>query len=45
MKQGVPHNTESKPQRKYAMQTADILMTQKSWHIEITNEDNAHHFL
>jgi hypothetical protein len=28
-----------------AMETADIPMTQKSSHVEITNEDNAHHFL
>jgi len=30
---------------KSAMETADIPMTQESSHVEITNEDNAHHFL
>jgi hypothetical protein len=27
------------------METADIPMTQDSSHVEITNEDTAHHFL
>jgi hypothetical protein len=26
------------------METADILMAQESSHVEITNEDNTHHF-
>jgi hypothetical protein len=29
---------------KFAMETADIPMTQQSLHVEITNEGNAHHF-
>jgi hypothetical protein len=28
----------------FAMETADISMTQESLHIKITNEDNACHF-
>jgi hypothetical protein len=28
-----------------AMETADIFTTEESSHVEITNEENAHHFL
>jgi hypothetical protein len=30
---------------KFAVETANIPMTQESSHVEITNENNAHHFL
>jgi len=30
---------------KFAVETADIPTTQESSHVEITHEDNAHHFL
>jgi hypothetical protein len=34
-----------KQMMKFTMESAYIPMTQESLHVEITNEDNAHHFL
>jgi hypothetical protein len=30
---------------KFAVETANVSMTQESLHVEIENEGNAHHFL
>jgi hypothetical protein len=32
-------------QTRFAMEATDISMTQESFHVKITNEDNAHNFL
>jgi hypothetical protein len=34
-----------KQMTKFEMETADVPMTQESSHVEITNENIAHHFL
>jgi hypothetical protein len=35
----------TKANNQVAMETANILTTQESLYVKITNEDNAHHFL
>jgi len=34
-----------KQAKKFALETANIPTTQESSHVEVTNEDSAHHFL